>query len=92
MCLFTAKKLPNWVVDFSSPIYPEIMSEENSKELSCGPEQEAGAQRLKLVEDKRLRLSNFKKKWGCLLVIQLGRFLHVYGSVRRITSLFTFHY
>ena len=51
------------------------MSEKDPKEFSYSPAQKGGAQWLKLVEDKRLRMSNFEKKWGCLLDIQLDRFL-----------------
>jgi len=59
-CACSQLKLPNWVVDFNSSNYPEIMSEKDPKEFSCSPEQEGGAQWLKLVEDKRLRMSNFE--------------------------------
>ena len=81
----------NWVAVFSSSIYPENTSEENPKKFNFGPEQEARTQRLWLVEDMGYDCLILDKKWGCLLVSQLGCFLHIKGNVMRIASLFIFH-
>jgi len=50
------------------------MSEKDPKEFSFSPAQKGGAQWLKLVEDKKLRMSNFEKKVGLFVRYPIGLF------------------
>ena len=51
-----------------------MMSKKDPKESGYSPAQKGGAHWLKLVEDKKLQMSNFEKKVGLFVRYPIGPF------------------